>query len=186
MYLDEALHSTLHETFDGLTSDRLRLILATGDGASRAALVPIADRHASQSPQDKLALVDSLNADGRYVLFLGDGLNDGPAMAASHVGMTVTRAAPAIQDIAGLLCLNADWRALPVALRIARQSVQALRRNIAAALTYNLLGMAIASTGWLNPVTAALMMTVSSITVILMALNVLNIEVSGEDRVLVR
>ena len=186
VYLDEALHSTLHETFDGLTSDRLRLILATGDGASRAALVPIADRHASQSPQDKLALVDSLNADGRYVLFLGDGLNDGPAMAASHVGMTVTRAAPAIQDIAGLLCLNADWRALPVALRIARQSVQALRRNIAAALTYNLLGMAIASTGWLNPVTAALMMTVSSITVILMALNVLNIEVSGEDRVLVR
>lgn len=185
VYLDEALHPALAETFDDLTADRLRLILATGDDAARAALVPIVDQHASQSPQEKLALIDHLNANGRHVLFLGDGLNDGPAMAASEVGMTVTTAAAAIQDIAGLLCLNNDWRALPVALRIARQAVQALRRNIAVALAYNLLGMAIAATGWLNPVSAALLMTASSITVILMALNVLNIEVSGEDRVLV-
>ncbi len=185
VFLDEALHPALVETFDDLTADRLRLILATGDGAARAALVPILDQHASQSPQEKLALIDQLNAKGHHVLFLGDGLNDGPAMAASEVGMTVTTAAAAIQDIAGLLCLNNDWRALPVALRIARQAVQALRRNIAIALAYNLLGMVIAATGWLNPVSAALLMTASSITVILMALNVLNIEVSGEDRVLV-
>ncbi len=185
VFLDEALRPALADTFDDLTADRLRLILSTGDGAARAALVPIEDRYVSQSPTQKLALIDGLNAAHHRVLYLGDGLNDGPAMAASYVGMTVTTAAPAIQDVASFLCVNPDWRALPVALRIARQAVRALRRNIAIALIYNLAGMAIAATGLLNPVTAALIMTVSSITVILMALNVLNLEVSGEDRVLV-
>ncbi len=185
VFLDEALRPGLVETFDDLTSDRLRLILSTGDGSARAALVPIEDRHASQSPLQKLSLIDALNGAGHRVLYLGDGLNDGPAMAASHVGMTVTTAAPAIQDVASFLCVNPDWRALPVALRIARQAVRALRRNIAIAVTYNLAGMAIAAAGLLNPVTAALMMTVSSITVTLMALNVLNLEVNGENRFLV-
>jgi len=183
--LDETLRPALAETIDSLTADRLQLVLATGDGAERAALVPIADQYSRQSPREKLALIDELNGRGRLVLFLGDGLNDGPAMAASHVGMTVPTASPAIQEVASLLNLNADWRALPVTLRIARQAVKALHRNIAVALTYNLVGMAVAAAGWLNPVTAALLMTVSSITVILMALNVLNIEVAGEDRVLV-
>jgi len=185
VYLDESLRPSLDETMDGLTADRLRLVLATGDGAARAAVIPIADQHSRQTPQEKLALVDGLNAAGHHVLFLGDGLNDGPAMAASHVGMTVATASPAIQEVASLLNLNGDWRALPVTLRIARQAVGALRRNIAVAMGYNLVGMAIAAAGWLSPVTAALLMTVSSITVILMALNVLNIEVTGEERVLV-
>jgi heavy metal translocating P-type ATPase len=185
VYLDESLRPALDETLDGLTTDRLRLVLATGDGAARAAVIPIADQHSRQTPQEKLALVDGLTAAGHRVLFLGDGLNDGPAMAASHVGMTVATASPAIQEVASLLNLSGDWRALPVTLRIARQAVGALRRNIAVALGYNLLGMAIAAAGWLSPVTAALLMTVSSITVVLMALNVLNIEVSGEERVLV-
>lgn len=185
VHLDESLRPALDETLDGLTADRLRLVLATGDGAARAAVIPIADQHARQTPREKLALVDGLNAEGHHVLFLGDGLNDGPAMAASHVGMTVATASPAIREVASLLNLSGDWRALPVTLRIARQAVGALRRNIAVALGYNVVGMAIAAAGWLSPVTAALLMTVSSITVILMALNVLNIEVTGEERVLV-
>jgi heavy metal translocating P-type ATPase len=185
VYLDERLRPALDETLDGLTADRLRLVLATGDGAARAAVIPIADQHSRQTPQQKLALVDGLNAAGHRVLFLGDGLNDGPAMAACHVGMTLATASPAIQQVAGLLNRSGDWRALPVMLRIARQAVGALRRNIAVALAYNLVGMAIAAAGWLSPVTAALLMTVSSITVVLMALNVLDIEVSGEERVLV-
>ncbi|MCA2966366.1 MAG: heavy metal translocating P-type ATPase [Acidobacteriota bacterium] len=185
VYLDESLRPALDETLDGLTADRLQLVLATGDGAARAAVIPIPDQHSRQTPQQKLALVDRLNAAGHRVLFLGDGLNDGPAMAASHVGMTLATASPAILEVASLLNQSGDWRALPVTLRIARQAVGALRRNIAVALGYNLLGMAVAAAGWLSPVTAALLMTVSSITVVLMALNVLNIEVSGEERVLV-
>lgn len=184
VYLEERLRPALDEVLDGLAADRLRLVLATGDGAGRAAVIPIADSYARQTPAEKLALVDRLTAAGHRVLFVGDGLNDGPAMAASHVGMTVATAAPAVREVASLLNGSGDWRALPVALRIARQAAGALRWNIGVALGYNVLGMTVAAAGWLSPVTAGLLMTVSSVTVVLLALNVLEIEVAGEDRVL--
>jgi P-type Cu+ transporter len=183
--LDEELRDSIDATIHDLEADQMRVVLATGDAPARAARVPVREQHSRQSPFQKLALVESLQTQGRKVLFLGDGLNDGPAMASSHVGITVPSASPAIQEIAGLLNQRPDWQALPVALRVARQSIASLRRNVKVALAYNVLGMAVAAAGWLHPVAAAVLMSVSSLTVILSALNVLNLEAPGEDRVLV-
>jgi Cu2+-exporting ATPase/Cu+-exporting ATPase len=171
--LSEVYAGALPELFERLGRLIRRIHLSTGDQAARAQRIPVADRMVCQGPLDKLEFVRGAGAAGSKVLFAGDGLNDAAAMAWSHVGLAAPQAAPAVREIAGLIALTPDWEELPRALAIARATSRCVVRNIGVSLAYNVIGMALAAAGWLHPVTAAVLMMVSSLIVILWSLQLL-------------
>ena len=152
------------------------VVLATGDSEERAAEIPVKTRMSRQSPSDKQALLRDLSTQGHKVLFAGDGLNDSAAMAWSHVACAAPECADLVRDLSGLVFLHRDWNRLAEAIRIARKVRQVVRWNIVFSLAYNLIGMAVAATGWLHPVASALLMTASSLTVIVYTMHLMDWE----------
>jgi heavy metal translocating P-type ATPase len=125
------------------------------------------DVHGAMTPMAKAKAVRSLREAGRKSLFVGDGLNDAPAMAEAHVSAAVESGSTLAADTADILWTNRDLTAIPNALTVCRQTVNLLRSNLRFALGYNLLGMTVAASGWLHPVFAATLMLFSSLFVTL-------------------
>ncbi|MDQ1300866.1 MAG: P-type Cu+ transporter, partial [Chloroflexota bacterium] len=114
---------------------------------------------AEQRPEDKLA---ALRAAGAGVLMVGDGINDGPALAAATVGIGLAHGADVAQSAAEVILLRDDLRAIPWLIALARQALGKVRQNLAWAFVYNLVGLALAVTGHMQPAIAALLMVANS------------------------
>jgi len=148
-----------------LESLGFRTLLTTGDAALRARAVGIREWHAGLSPTAKRDIVERLRAEGRKVLYVGDGVNDAAAMAASHAGIAISSGAPLASEVAEVSWDGRRLEALPAGIRFARRAVALARSNLLYAAVYNLLAASIAAAGMLHPVTAALVMTSSSLFV---------------------
>lgn len=170
----EALHPARDAAWAGFASIGVGLHLLTGDSTARAERTGIRSLQSGVDAVGKQAFVAALRGQGRHVLFVGDGMNDAAAMAAADVSLAVAHGAPLAKAVSSGLWFDADPRNIPVALRIARQTVERVRANFRWALSYNIGGMALASAGVLHPVTAAILMVVSSVLVTWRALALLN------------
>lgn len=113
-------------------------------------------------PAAKAREVESLKSAGRQVLFIGDGINDLPAMQASHASLAIDHGAALAAEFADGLLIQGRAASLPSAIHLARRVARALRDNLRFALLYNLAGMSLAAAGLLHPVVAALLMVGSS------------------------
>jgi cation transport ATPase len=173
---EETIAPTAQPAIAALEKAGLRVILATGDIAERAAALPVKERHARLDPLEKHGLLEGLQKGGRRVLFAGDGLNDLAAMAWSHVSLTVSTSPHLLRELSSLVLLHGDWRRLPEAIAIAREARKLVRANLAFALAYNAVGMTLAAMGVLHPVAAALIMLFSSLTVILYSMHLMDKE----------
>jgi len=122
------------------------------------------------SPEDKAAEVRALVRSGETVLFVGDGINDVLAMEASSGGMAIELGAALASEYADGILIGGEVAALPSAIRKARYLHRHLKGNLLFALSYNVLGMALAAAGLLHPVVAALLMVGSSMIVSFRAL----------------
>jgi Cu2+-exporting ATPase len=121
-------------------------------------------------PQDKLALIGRLKAAGHRVLMVGDGLNDGPALAAGHASMAPASASDASQLAADAVFLGDRLAPVPMAVRAARRTVRVVKQNFALAIGYNIFAVPLAILGHVTPLVAALAMSSSSLIVVANAL----------------
>lgn len=155
----------------------LRVCILTGDLLSRCTELRDAGLtvHAELLPDDKMAAIDSLRdhraapglfARRRGVGMVGDGVNDAPALAAADVGVALGCGADVARATAGVCLLSDDLLRLPWAVDLARRTVKTIRWNLAFAFLYNVVGVALATTGQLNPIVAAIAMTASSLLVV--------------------
>jgi Cu2+-exporting ATPase len=121
-------------------------------------------------PEDKLARVRDLQAAGRRVAMVGDGINDAPVLAGADVSLAVSGSAALARQSADLVLLHPSLSRVAAAVDIAHRTRRIIRQNIAWAIGYNLLALPLAASGRIEPWIAALAMVASSLTVTLNAL----------------
>lgn len=159
----------------------LRLIMATGDGATTAQAVAtalgITEVHGEVRPQDKADLVASLKAQGRRVAMAGDGINDAPALALADVGIAMGTGTDVAMSSAQVTLVKGDLRGILRARQISEATVANMKQNLGFAFLYNALGVPIAAGVLypvfgllLSPMIAALAMSLSSVSVVINAL----------------
>ena len=148
----------------------LRPVLLTGDNAATARAVAAAagidEVLAEALPADKARVVAELQRQGRSVAMVGDGVNDGPALAAASLGLAVGSGTDVAIVAADMILLRDDLDVVPEALALARAAFRTIRTNLAWAFCYNVLAIPLAALGFLNPLFAAAAMTLSSVFVV--------------------
>jgi Cu+-exporting ATPase len=148
----------------------LRPVLLTGDNEATARAVAAAagieEVIAGILPAEKAAVIRDLQARGNRVAMVGDGMNDGPALAAADLGMAIGTGTDVAISAADLILLRADLRVVPAAIKLARASLKTIKRNLAWAFGYNVAAVPLAALGFLNPIIAAAAMTMSSVLVV--------------------
>jgi Cu2+-exporting ATPase len=121
---------------------------------------------AAASPQAKLAALEALKAQGRRPLMVGDGLNDGPALAAAHASIAPGTASDASQQAADAVFIGEALMPVALAVRVAKATMRIVRENFAFSIGYNLLAVPLALLGLVTPLVAAIAMSVSSLVVV--------------------
>ncbi len=165
------------EAVERLKAQGIEPLLITGDNAATAralaAEVGISEVMAEVLPGDKAARVKELQAGGRRVAMVGDGVNDAPALAQADVGIAMATGTDAAIQSASLTLLGGEVARLPQAMRLARRTMATIRQNLFWAFVYNVIGIPLAAglfypwTGWLlNPVFAGAAMALSSVSVV--------------------
>ncbi len=154
----------------GLRAQGYRLTLLSGDRSVAVAPVATAlgltDWRGGATPAEKAAHLETLRAEGRRVLMVGDGLNDAPALAAAHVSISPTSAADIAQTAADLVFQGEKLGPVLLALDTGRAAQRLAKENLIIALIYNLLAVPLAIAGLVTPLIAAAAMSSSSLLVI--------------------
>ncbi len=148
----------------------LRMEVLSGDRPAAveklSAALGIRAFRAGVLPGDKAGRMANLAAGGHKVLMVGDGLNDAPALVAAHVSMAPATAADVGRNAADFVFLRESLSAVPLALRISKDSGRLIRQNLALAVGYNAIAVPIAILGHVTPLVAALAMSLSSVLVV--------------------
>ena len=154
--------------------------MVTGDrpeaAESVAAAVGIREVHAGVLPTQKVELVRRLQREGRHVAFVGDGINDAPALAAADLGIAIGTGTDLAREAGQVLLVRPDLEGVGIALRLARATVEKVRDNLTWAIGYNSVLIPVAAGAlvpWLGfgaygylPMVGALAMGLSSATVV--------------------
>ena len=164
----------------------LHPVLLTGDNEATARAVAAAtginEVIAGTLPAGKAAVVRDLQARGRSVAMVGDGVNDAPALAAASLGLALGSGTDVAICAADLILLRDDLQVVADAIKLARGTFRTIRRNLAWAFSYNLAALPLAALGFLNPIVASAAMTLLSVFVVWNSLRLGRFRVAGPRR----
>ncbi len=149
-------------------------LMVTGDNHRTAARIGeqigVGAVHAEVMPGEKADHVARLQAGGRSVVFVGDGINDAPALTQADLGMAMGSGADAAVEAGDVVLLNPDARLVPIAIGLAAATLRTIKQNLVWAFGYNTAAIPLAAAGLLDPMIAAAAMALSSVSVVLNAL----------------
>jgi P-type Cu+ transporter len=152
----------------------LHPVLLTGDNDTTAravaAEVGVGEVIAEVLPADKADVVRRLQDEGRIVAMVGDGVNDGPALAQADLGLAIGTGTDVAIEASDLTLVSGDLRAAPRAIRLSRATLRTIKQNLGWAFGYNVAAIPLAAAGLLNPAIAAAAMALSSVSVVANAL----------------
>lgn len=162
---------------DELRATGIEVHMLTGDNETTAREIArkagIAHYQASVLPQDKAAFISRLQAEGRKVAMVGDGINDSAALAQADLSIAMGGGSDIAMDVAKMTIISSDLTKIPEALRLSRLTVRTIRQNLFWAFIYNIVGVPIAAgilypiNGFLlNPMIAGAAMAFSSVSVV--------------------
>lgn len=159
----------------------IKIVMLSGDNKKTAKRVAealgIDEYHGNMTPASKLEFVRHLKKENRLIAMAGDGVNDAPALAEAHIGIAMDTGSDVAIESSGVTLVNGDLMGIARALELSKNVMVNIRQNLFFAFIYNVVGIAAAAgifyffTGWLlNPMLAALAMSLSSVSVIINAL----------------
>ena len=171
LVLEDTLRPQANSVITRLKKLGIRTILVTGDNTATAERIAgelgISEVHAEVLPAQKVEIVKQLQAQGWSVAFVGDGVNDGPALATANVGVAMGLGGTDVAiETAEIALLSDDLTKLPHLLGLARQAMRAIKQNLIFSLSVLAIALGLAIPGILAPVTGALLHELSSIPVI--------------------
>jgi Cu+-exporting ATPase len=190
----DAVKETSADAIAQLRDLGLRPVLLTGDNATVAASVAgevgidAADVIAEVLPADKVDVVKRLQAEGRIVAMVGDGVNDAAALAQADLGLAMGTGTDVAIEASDLTLVRGDLRAAADAIRLARRTLGTIKGNLFWAFGYNVAALPLAAAGLLNPMLAGAAMAFSSVFVVANSLRLSGFkplagnQVSGERR----
>jgi Cu+-exporting ATPase len=181
----DPIKSSSLEAIRDLHAEGVQVVMLTGDSRTTAEAVAgklgIDRVEAEVLPDQKAAVVKQLQSEGHTVAMAGDGINDAPALAQSHVGIAMGTGADVAMQSAGITLVKGDLRGIVRARRLSRATMNNIRQNLFFAFIYNALGVPIAAGVLypvfgllLSPMIAAAAMSFSSVSVIANALRLRN------------
>lgn len=173
----DPVKETSREAIHTLRKRGIAVYMMTGDNAQTAGAVAkavgLSDFRAEALPADKAAFVKELQAQGKVVAMIGDGINDSQALAQADVSIAMGRGSDIAMDVAKMTLITSDLNSVPKALQLSKKTVQTIRQNLFWAFIYNLIGIPIAAgllypiNGFLlNPMLAGAAMALSSVSVV--------------------
>ncbi|MDX3400927.1 MULTISPECIES: heavy metal translocating P-type ATPase [unclassified Streptomyces] len=166
----DAVKETSAEAVAGLRRLGLTPVLLTGDNRrvaeSVAAAVGIDEVIAEVLPEDKVAVVARLRAEGRTVAMVGDGVNDAAALATADLGLAMGTGTDAAIEAGDLTLVRGDLRVAADAIRLSRRTLATIKGNLVWAFGYNVAALPLAAAGLLNPMIAGAAMAFSSVFVV--------------------
>jgi Cu+-exporting ATPase len=168
----DALKPGAPKVVDQLRRDGLKTYLLTGDNkltaGSIAKQIGISPGNvfAEVKPEQKAEFIKRLQSQGERVAFVGDGINDAPALTQADLGIAVSRASDVAREAADIILLKSEIEAVPEALGLARATLRTIKQNLFWAFFYNAVGIPLAALGFMSPVLCAAAMGFSDLIVI--------------------
>jgi P-type Cu+ transporter len=168
----DAVKAGARDVVEQLQRQGLAIYLITGDNALTAASIaaqvgiPRDNVFAEIRPEQKAEFVQKLQRQGKRVAFVGDGINDAPALEQADLGVAVSRASDVAREAADIILLKSEIEAVPEALGLARATLRTIKQNLFWAFFYNALGVPLAALGFMSPILCAAAMGVSDLVVI--------------------
>ena len=186
VHLADTMRETSKETVSNLKRLRIKTTLLTGDNEKTAKFIAeqakIRNVKSDCLPEDKTEYIKNEQTLGHKVAMIGDGINDAPSLRQANVGIAMGDIGSDVSvEAANIALINGNIEDLPHLISIARKTIRVINVGIAFALTLNIIAMALAILGIINPIEGALIHNIGSVIVIIYASTLANFKNSKKD-----
>lgn len=166
----DTLKENAGDVIKGLKDEKVEVVMLTGDNERTAkaigAKAGIERIISNVLPGDKARVIKELQAEGKVVAMVGDGINDSPALAQADIGIAIGSGSDVAKETGGIILVRDDLRDVIKGIRLSRATMRKIKQNLFWAFIYNSIGIPIAAFGLLNPIIAAAAMALSSLSVV--------------------